>query len=51
MKIWPTFLQALMDFEHYCTNATQVIMAQLYPQLFNGSRHGMRLLAACVQDD
>lgn len=34
--------------EHYCTAATQLIMAQLYPHVFGGERNGRRLVAACV---
>ncbi len=34
--------------EHYCTAATQVIMAQLAPRLFTGERNGPRAVVACV---
>jgi len=34
--------------EHYCTAATQVVMAQLQPQVFEAPRNGRSLLAACV---
>ncbi len=34
--------------EHYCTAATQLIMSQLYPYLFNTERRGRRLVATCV---
>jgi methanogenic corrinoid protein MtbC1 len=37
--------------EHYCTAATQLVMSQLYPQLFDGERRGRRLVAACVASD
>jgi methanogenic corrinoid protein MtbC1 len=37
--------------EHYCTAATQLVMSQLYPRLFDGERHGRRLVAACVASD
>ncbi|MFA5535259.1 MAG: cobalamin-dependent protein, partial [Mariniphaga sp.] len=34
--------------EHFCTAATQSIMAQLYPYIFTTERLGRRLVAACV---
>jgi len=34
--------------EHFCTAATQSIMAQLYPYIFTTERFGRRLVAACV---
>jgi len=34
--------------EHFCTAATQLIMAQLYPQIFATPRSNRRLVAACV---
>lgn len=34
--------------EHYCTAATQLIMSQLYPQLFAESKSGRRMVATCV---
>ena len=37
--------------EHYCTAATQLVMSQLYPRLFDGERNGRRLVAACVASD
>lgn len=37
--------------EHYCTAATQLIMSQLYPYLFNGARLGRTLVATCTQGD
>ncbi|MEO7217345.1 MAG: cobalamin-dependent protein [Gemmatimonadaceae bacterium] len=37
--------------EHYCTAATQMIMSELYPQIFTTSRVGRRLVAACVGGD
>lgn len=37
--------------EHYCTNATQLIMSTLYPRLFSGKSSNKRLLAACVQGE
>ena len=37
--------------EHYCTAATQLIMAQLYPHVFAAERKGLRLVACCVAGD
>ncbi len=34
--------------EHYCTAATQLIMSQLYPQVFAAERIGHRAVVACV---
>ncbi len=34
--------------EHYCTAATQLIMSQLYPYIFNTEKSGRRLVASCV---
>jgi methanogenic corrinoid protein MtbC1 len=37
--------------EHYCTAATQMIMSQLYPQIFTGPRNGRCFVGACVGGD
>lgn len=37
--------------EHYCTAATQMIMSQLYPYIFNTERNGKRLVATCISGD
>jgi len=37
--------------EHYCTAATQVIMARLYPYVFGSRSNGRRMVAACVDGD
>ncbi len=37
--------------EHYCTAATQVIMSQLYPYIFDGKKGHRTLVAACVSGD
>ncbi len=37
--------------EHFCTAATQMVMSQLYPKLFTGSRSGHHLVTACVSGD
>lgn len=34
--------------EHYCTAATQLIMSQLYPFIFNDVRKGPRMVVSCV---
>ncbi|KAB2953335.1 cobalamin-binding protein [Heliorestis acidaminivorans] len=38
--------------EHYCTAATQLIMSQFYPKIFNNPRRtGYRMVATCVGGD
>ncbi len=37
--------------EHYCTAATQLIMSQLYPRIFNNRKNGRVLVATCVSGD
>lgn len=37
--------------EHFCTAATQLIMSQLYPQIFSTPKKGQRLVVACVGGD
>jgi methanogenic corrinoid protein MtbC1 len=37
--------------EHYCTAATQLIMAQLYPYIFSTERTHRKLIVACVSDE
>jgi methanogenic corrinoid protein MtbC1 len=37
--------------EHYCTNATQLVMARLYPHVFSGDRGGRRAVVACVRGE
>lgn len=34
--------------EHFCSAATQSIMAQLYPYIFSAERGGKKMVAACV---
>jgi len=34
--------------EHFCSAATQMIMSQLYPKIFNSEKNGLRLVATCV---
>jgi methanogenic corrinoid protein MtbC1 len=37
--------------EHYCTAATQLIMSQLYPHIFETEKNGRTLVATCVAGD
>jgi len=37
--------------EHYCTAATQLVMSQLYPYIFNSEKNGKTLVATCVSGD
>lgn len=37
--------------EHYCTNATQLIMSQLYSRVFTGTPGDKRVVAACAQGE
>lgn len=37
--------------EHYCTAATQLIMSQLYPRIFNGKKKNRTLVGTCVSGD
>lgn len=34
--------------EHFCTAATQLIMAQLYPRIFRTEKHGRRIVATSI---
>ncbi len=34
--------------EHFCTAATQMIMSQLYPYIFSGTRKDRNIIVACV---
>lgn len=34
--------------EHYCTGATQLVMAQLYPFLFTGEKKTRKMVTTCV---
>jgi MerR family transcriptional regulator, light-induced transcriptional regulator len=49
-RLWQTG-QINVAQEHYCTAATQVVIAQLYPYLFAKSRKGPRLVATCVSGE
>lgn len=37
--------------EHFCSAATQLIMSQLYPQIFATAKNGHTLVASCVAGD
>lgn len=37
--------------EHYCTAATQLIMSQLYSELFRTEKHGCTFVGMCVAGD
>ncbi|HTY90142.1 MAG TPA: cobalamin-dependent protein [Methanocella sp.] len=49
-RLWQTN-QISVAQEHYCTAATQLIMAQLYPRLFSEERTGLKLIAVCVEEE
>lgn len=46
-RLWMTNRISVAQ-EHFCTAATQLIMSQLYPQIFSTERVGRRLVATCV---
>ncbi len=46
-RLWQTN-QISVAQEHYCTASTQLIMSQLYPQIFATEKVGRRLVATCV---
>ena len=46
-RLWQTN-QVTIAQEHYFTAATQMIMSQLYPYIFNSDRIGKRMVAASV---
>jgi methanogenic corrinoid protein MtbC1 len=49
-RLWQTN-QINVAQEHYFTAATQMIMSQLYPYIFNEKRNGKRMVAASVSDN
>ena len=49
-RLWQTN-QVSVAQEHYCTAATQLIMSQLYPYIFNTGKNGRVLVATCVSGD
>jgi len=46
-RLWQTNRLTVAQ-EHYCTAATQLIMAQLYPRIFRTVRNGRRLVATSI---
>ena len=45
-ELWHT-AEITVDTEHYCTSVTQMAMAQLYDQLFDGARKNKTVLSVC----
>lgn len=37
--------------EHFCTSATQLIMAQLYPKIFRGDKNGRKMVATSISGE
>ncbi len=48
--LWQTGRISVAE-EHYCTAATQFIMAQLYPYIFQSEKNGYRAMIACVGEE
>jgi len=46
-RMWQTNKISVAQ-EHYCTGATQLIMAQLYPYLFKGEKKNRKMVTTCV---
>ncbi|MGB7968492.1 MAG: cobalamin-dependent protein [Methanobacterium sp.] len=49
-RLWQTN-QITMYQEHFCTAATQNIMTQLYPHIFQSEKNGHKLVATCVNGE
>ena len=49
-RLWQINQMSVAE-EHYCTAATQLIMSQLYPQIFAGAKRGINMVATCVSGD
>ena len=49
-RLWQTN-QINMYQEHFCTAATQNIMSQLYPYIFQNEKNGHKLVATCVNGE
>lgn len=49
-RLWQTN-RASVALEHYCTAATQVVMARLSPQVFAAERVGRTIVTTCVGDE
>ncbi|MEP6945796.1 MAG: cobalamin-dependent protein [Acidobacteriota bacterium] len=45
-RLWQTNQMTVAE-EHYCTAATQLIMSQLYPNIFSNKKNGRRMVAVC----
>jgi MerR family transcriptional regulator, light-induced transcriptional regulator len=46
-RLWQTNKISVAQ-EHYCTGATQLVMAQLYPFLFTGKKKSRKMVTTCV---
>lgn len=46
-RLWQTNKITVAQ-EHYCTGATQLVMSQLYPYLFTGSKKNRKMVMTCV---
>lgn len=46
-RLWQTNRISVAQ-EHFCTAATQMVMAQLYPYIFTGTRNGRKMIMTCV---
>ncbi len=49
-RLWQINQMSVAE-EHFCTAATQSIMAQLYSTIFNTDKNGRRLVATCVGNE
>jgi methanogenic corrinoid protein MtbC1 len=49
-RLWETNELSVAD-EHFCTAATQNIMAQLYPRVFVAPTNGRRMIGACISGE
>lgn len=49
-RLWQTN-QVSVAQEHFCTAATQLVMSQLYPHIFNTNKINRRMVATCISGD
>ena len=49
-RLWQTNQISLAQ-EHFCTAATQAVMAQLYPRVFKTEKVGLKAVATCVSGE
>ncbi len=49
-RLWQTGKISVAQ-EHYCTAASQFVMAQLYPYIFRTANRGMTVVACCVGNE